>query len=132
MKNKGKYVYWVARLIAAFIMLQTLYYKFSGAEESIYIFTTIGFEPWGRIGIGVMELIASILLIVTPFAWLGGLIGMGLMFGAIGIHLTLIGLEVKDDGGYLFFLAIAVLLCSVYVLWVDREKAIESLQKLKP
>ncbi|HEY8933924.1 MAG TPA: DoxX family membrane protein, partial [Cyclobacteriaceae bacterium] len=76
-------VYWTARIIAAFIMLQTLYFKFTGAEESIYIFTQVGMEPWGRIGVGVLELIASVLILINVTAWMGGLLALGLMGGAI-------------------------------------------------
>ena len=69
--------YWAMRLVAAIIMFQTLYYKFSGSEESVYIFTTIGMEPWGRIAVGVMELIAAVLLLLYPTTW----VGAGLAFG---------------------------------------------------
>lgn len=122
---------WGARIIAALILLQTLFFKFSGSEESVYIFTTVGMEPWGRIGVGVMELIASILLLITSVTWLGALISIGLMLGAIGMHLTLLGIEVQGDGGQLFIYAVVVLLCSFYILWQDREKAISFLNKIK-
>jgi len=115
-------IYWAARLVAAIILLQTLYFKFTAAEESVFIFSTIGMEPWGRIGVGVLELIASVLLLYTPSAWLGAGLALGLMLGAIGMHLTLLGIEVRSDGGYLFILAVAVSLCAVYVLLVDRQK----------
>ena len=115
-------IYWSVRLIAAVIMVQTLYFKFKGEPESIYIFTTIGMEPWGRIGVGVMELIASVLMMVTATAWLGAGLALGLMAGAIGMHLTLLGIDVQGDGGYLFFLAVSVAVCSIYVLWHDSEK----------
>lgn len=123
-------LYWAARIIAAVIMFQTLYFKFSGAEESVYIFTTVGMEPWGRIGVGVMELIASILLIITPTAWLGAAFGLGLMTGAIGMHLVMLGIEVKGDGGQLFFYAVMVAVCSAYVLFYNREKLIALFKKL--
>jgi len=114
--------YWIARLLAAVIMIQTLYFKFSASEESVYIFTTVGMEPWGRIGVGVMELIASILLIISATAWLGALIALGLMAGALSMHLTILGIEVNDDGGYLFILCLIVAICSAYILYLDREK----------
>ena len=114
--------YWVARILAAIIMLQTLYFKFSGATESVYIFTVVGMEPWGRIGVGVMELIASALILISATAWLGAGLALGLMAGAIGMHLTLLGIEVQGDGGYLFFLALAVATCAVFVLWHDFAK----------
>ncbi len=124
-------IYWGARLIAALILLQTLFFKFSGAEESIYIFTAVGMEPWGRIGVGVMELIASVLLLITSVAWFGALVAFGLMLGAIGMHLTLLGIEVQGDGGYLFILALTVTVCAAFVLWTDREKIILFLDKFK-
>ncbi|MEP2671625.1 MAG: DoxX family membrane protein [Cyclobacteriaceae bacterium] len=125
------YLYWGARVVAAIIFLQTLFFKFSGSAESVYIFSTVGIEPWGRIGIGVLELIASVLLLITSTAWMGALLGIGLMLGAIGMHLTLLGIEVQGDGGYLFILAIVVTVCSVYVLWLDKEKAITFVDNLK-
>lgn len=115
-------IYWAARVIAALIMLQTLYFKFKGEPESIYIFTTVGMEPWGRIGVGVMELIASALILAPATAWLAAGLALGLMVGAIGMHLTLLGIEVQGDGGYLFFLALSVAICSIYVLWYDKMK----------
>jgi len=118
------FFHWAARIIAAVIMLQTLYFKFTGSEESVYIFTTIGMEPWGRIGVGIMELIASLLLVLTATAWLGALLAIGLMVGAIGMHLTILGIEVKGDGGYLFILSLIVTVCSAYILFTDREKVI--------
>jgi len=115
-------IYWTARLLAAVIMFQTLYFKFSASEESVYIFTTVGMEPWGRIGVGIMELIASILLVITATAWLGALIALGLMVGALGMHLTILGIEVKGDGGYLFILCLIVAICSIYIIYTDRDK----------
>ncbi|MBY0433153.1 MAG: DoxX family protein [Cyclobacteriaceae bacterium] len=122
-------LYWAARIVAAIIMLQTLYFKFTAAPESVYIFTTVGMEPWGRIGVGVMELIASELLLVTTTAWLGAGLALGLMTGAIGMHVTLLGIDVQGDGGYLFFLALAVATCSVVVLIHDYQK-VEKLVKV--
>ena len=110
-------IYWIARLLTALILLQTLFFKFTAAEESVYIFTTVGMEPWGRIGVGILEFIAAILLIIPATAWMGGILALGLMLGAIGMHLTILGIEVKGDGGYLFALALAVSICSVFVVW---------------
>jgi putative oxidoreductase len=116
------WAYWIARIIAALIMVQTLYFKFTGAEESVYIFTTVGMEPVGRIAIGILELVASVLLIINATAWLGALLGVGLMAGALGMHIMLLGIEVKDDGGYLFCLALIVLLCCCWVIFFNRQK----------
>lgn len=101
-------------------MAQTLFFKFTGAEESVEIFTKMGIEPWGRIGTGVLELSAALLLVITPLARWGALLACGLMAGAIGSHVFVLGIEVQGDGGYLFGLAWAVMLCSLYVLWVNR------------
>jgi hypothetical protein len=123
-------LYWAARIVAALIMLQTLYFKFTASEESVYIFTTVGMEPWGRIGVGVLELIASALLLINATAWLGGLLGFGLMAGAIGMHLTQLGIEVKGDGGYLFFLAVVVAVCSAVVVFINKPKITATVQNL--
>ena len=102
---------WIVRLVAAGVLLQTLFFKFTGAPESVFIFTTLGLEPWGRIGSGVAELIASGLLLWTPTAGLGGVLTVGLMTGAIVGHLTSLGIEIQDDGGLLFGLACLVWIC---------------------
>jgi putative oxidoreductase len=124
------YLTWVARILAAVIMIQTLYFKFTGAEESIYIFTTVGMEPWGRIGVGVMELIASLLIIFPATSWIGAGIAFGLMVGAMGMHLTILGIEVQSDGGYLFFLALIVAVCSAFVLWMSKELVLGFISKV--
>lgn len=131
MTKTQTFFYWATRLVAALIMLQTLYFKFTGAEESIYIFTTVGMEPWGRIGVGVLELIAAALLLITPAAWLGAGLGLGLMLGAIGMHLTLLGIEVKGDGGQLFVYALVVAACAAFVLFTDRQKVFNFLGRLR-
>lgn len=117
-----KIAYIVARLAAAFIMSQTLYFKFTGSAESIYIFSTVGMEPWGRWMIGIFELIAAILLIIPRTAWAGGIIAIGLMVGAIGMHLTILGIEVMGDKGQLFYYAVIVFLCGLYVVFNNRDQ----------
>ena len=112
----------VLQLIAAGILLQTLFFKFTGAEESVYIFTTLGMEPWGRIGSGVAELIAAGLLVYPPTAAVGAALAIGVMSGAIVSHLTLLGIAVKDDGGLLFGLAITVFAASAVVLIIRRTQ----------
>lgn len=114
---------WICRAIVAAILIQTLYFKFTGAEESKYIFTTLmgpEFEAYGRIGSGVVELAAAVLLLVTPLAWLGALIALGTIAGAIFSHLTQLGIVVKDDGGLLFALAVVVFVLSAVVLAIHR------------
>ena len=113
---------WILQLAAAVILLQTLFFKFSGAEESVYIFTTLGMEPWGRIGSGVAELAASILLLIPATAPLGALLAMSLMAGAIASHLTVLGIEIQGDGGLLFALAVAVLVSAAVILAIRRAQ----------
>ena len=113
---------WILQLAAAAILLQTLFFKFTGAEESVYIFTTVGAEPWGRIGSGVLELVAAILLLVPATAALGALLAAGLMAGAVMSHLTILGIEVKGDGGLLFTLAVIVLVAGLGVAFIRRAE----------
>jgi hypothetical protein len=113
---------WVLQLVAAGILLQTLFFKFSGAPESVYIFTTLGVEPWGRIGSGVVELVASVLLLIPATAGLGAGVALMVMAGAIASHLTILGTEVQGDGGLLFGLAIVVFLASAALLVIRRAE----------
>ena len=129
--NFKNILYWLVRIIASFILVQTLFFKFTGASESVYIFTTIGIEPWGRIGVGVMELIAAGMLLINRTAWLGAGLALGLMMGAIGMHLTLLGIEVLGDGGQLFIYAIIVSTSSVYVLVANEENISDLMKRIK-
>jgi putative oxidoreductase len=113
-------VSWVLQITAAVILLQTLFFKFTGAEESIYIFSRLGAEPWGRLGSGLVELLAAILLLVRSTAPLGAALAMAVMAGAIGSHLTVLGIEVMDDGGLLFALAVTTFVASFVVLGIRR------------
>lgn len=117
-----KYIPFILRLVPAIILLQTLYFKFSGAPESVYIFETLGLEPHDRIGSGIAELIASILLLIPKTAWAGAGLSLGVISGAIVSHLTQLGIEVQGDGGYLFFLALVVFVFSAAVLWMNRRQ----------
>jgi uncharacterized membrane protein YphA (DoxX/SURF4 family) len=112
----------IIKIIAALILLQTLYFKFGGQEESVYIFTLLGMEPWGRIGSGIVELIASILLLIPALEWLGAFLAAATMTGALAAHVTILGIEVMDDGGTLFILALIVFACSIIVLIKNRVK----------
>jgi hypothetical protein len=114
-------VSWIAQVVAAGIMAQTLFFKFTGAEEAKYIFTTLGAEPWGRIGTGVAELVAAVLLLIPRTAAVGAVVTLGLMVGAIGSHLTKLGIVVKDDGGLLFTLGIVTFVCAGVVLVIRRN-----------
>ena len=122
-------VSWLLRLVAAIILMQTLFFKFTGARESVYIFSTVGrflnvagVEPWGRIGSGVLELIASLLLIVPATASIGAILTMGVMAGAILSHLVVLGIDVKGDGGLLFGLALTAFVGSAIVLALRRAQ----------
>ena len=122
-------VSWFLQLVVAGILLQTLFFKFTGAEESVYIFSTVGrffniagLEPWGRIGSGIVELIASLLLIVPATAPIGAILTIGVMAGAIMSHLVVLGVEVKGDGGLLFGLALTAFIGSAIVLVLRRAQ----------
>ena len=122
---------WVLRFIAAIIMLQTLYFKFSGAEESVYIFTQMGIEPWGRYVTGIAELIASILILYKPLTAFGSLMAVGIMSGALVSHILVLGIVVKDDNGLLFSYALIVWLASVILAWLNRAQLVDFLKKFK-
>jgi hypothetical protein len=122
-------VSWALQLLVAGILLQTLFFKFSAAEESVFIFSSVGrflqlpgVEPWGRIGSGLVELIASLLLIVPATAALGAIVTIGVMAGALASHLLILGIEVKGDGGLLFALALTALVGSAVVLVIRRAQ----------
>lgn len=112
----------ILRLVAAFIMLQTLYFKFTAQPESVYIFTEVGIEPWGRIGTGVAELIASILLLIPTTIVIGSLMAAGIMLGALATHLFILGFEVQGDGGQLVIYAAIVLVASVALLFIHSQQ----------
>jgi hypothetical protein len=111
---------WVLQVVVAGILLQTLFFKFTGAAESVYIFSTLGAEPWGRIGSGIVELIASILLLVPATATIGAALALAVISGAIVSHLTILGIEVQGDGGLLFTLALTVFVASALILMLRR------------
>ncbi|HKY34272.1 MAG TPA: YHS domain-containing (seleno)protein, partial [Candidatus Polarisedimenticolia bacterium] len=113
---------WVLQLLAAVILFQTLFFKFTGAEESVYIFTTLGMEPWGRIGSGLAELVAVILLLIPRTAALGAMLSLGVISGALMSHLTRLGIEVQGDGGLLFGLAVVVFAACAGVAWLRRSE----------
>jgi len=115
---------WILRLIVAVILLQTLFFKFSAARESIYIFSTLGAEPWGRIGSGIFELIASILLFIPGTTTLGAAMALAATGSAILLHLTRLGIALTPvgDHGELFALAVLVTLCSMAILLLHRQE----------
>lgn len=121
---------WVLRIIAALIMLQTLYFKFSGSEESVYIFSQLGMEPWGRIATGVFELIASILILYPKTTFFGSALAIGLMSGAVIAHLSKLGIAVKNDGGQLFIYALLVLVSSLILAILYWNEGIKLIKKI--
>lgn len=112
----------VLRLVVAAILLQTLFFKFTAAPESVWIFQTLGAEPWGRIASGVAELVVAALLLWPRTAGLGAVGALGVISGAIMAHLTKLGIEVQGDGGTLFFLALAVFVGSAVLAWLHRRE----------
>ncbi|MFN0030614.1 MAG: DoxX family protein [Flavobacteriales bacterium] len=116
-----KFMLWCLRIIPAIILLQTLFFKFSASQESVYIFSTLGVEPYGRIGAGISELIAAVLLLMPRTTLLGALLGAGIMAGALLSHIASLGIEVMGDGGYLFALAIITLLCCSVLVYLLRS-----------
>jgi putative oxidoreductase len=124
MSSKTIIFSWVCRVVVAIILFQTLFFKFTGAEESRYIFSTLlgpELEAYGRIGSGVVELIAVILLLIPGTAWLGASLALGTITGAIMSHLTMLGIVIKDDGGLLFILAVTVFVLSAVTLLIHRR-----------
>jgi len=115
---------WLLRIVVAVILLQTLFFKFTAAKESVYIFSALGAEPWGRIGSGIVELIASLLLLAPRTVVFGAILTLGTISGALFAHLTKLGLTIAavDDHGELFGLAIAILVCTVVVLYLHRSQ----------
>ncbi|MEW7280531.1 DoxX family protein [Aquimarina sp. 2201CG1-2-11] len=109
-------------VIVAVILIQTLRFKFTAHPDSVYIFTKVGMEPYGRIGTGIVELIAGILLIIPKTAWIGAMITLGTIGGAIMMHLTKLGIEVNNDGGTLFVVAIVTFVLSTIILWIKRKE----------
>ena len=122
-------IIWVLRLVSAVILLQTLFFKFSAAEESVYIFTQTGMEPWGRIGTGILELIAALLILYPRTTVWGALLAAGLMSGALFFHLTKLGIVVMNDGGQLFIYALLVMISSIILILIYRN---DILKLLKP
>ena len=118
-------------ILVAFILVQTLYFKFTGAPESVYLFTKLGIEPWGRIGTGVFELIASLLILIPSIRIYGAILGAGLMTGAIASHLFVIGITSAGDGGLLFVLACVVFASCLSLIWILRSQLQIIIQRVK-
>lgn len=119
----------ILRIAVAIILIQTLRFKFTGHEDSVYIFEKVGMEPYGRIGIGVLELIAGILLLIPKTVWMGALLSVSVLSGAIFMHLAILGIEVNGDGGTLFITAVVTFILSAVILYYNR-KAIPFLKRV--
>jgi uncharacterized membrane protein YphA (DoxX/SURF4 family) len=124
-----KIIAWILRLLAAIILLQTLYFKFTAHPDSVYIFEQIGMEPWGRIGTGILELIASVLILYPKTTGIGAALGLGLMAGAIFFHLTKLGIRVNGDI-ILFLYAVITFVCCGILLIIYKKQVLRLL-KLK-
>lgn len=129
MTKSTYYIERAAAIIAAIILLQTLYFKFTAHPDSVHIFTEMGVEPFGRIGLGIVELIAAALLLYPKTSALGAVLGIGMMLGAIFSHLLILGVEVNNDGGSLFLLAVAVFVCSLVVVLIKRQTLLKLIKR---
>ncbi len=118
------------RLIAAVIMLQTLYFKFTAQPESVYIFSQVGIEPWGRVATGIAELVASAMLLYSGTVVFGALLSVGIMFGAVATHLFVLGIQVQGDHGQLFTYAMIVMVASVLLLFIHAQDLVELKSRL--
>ncbi|WP_299243360.1 DoxX family protein [uncultured Aquimarina sp.] len=119
--KKQNTILWTLRILAAVVLIQTLRFKFTAAPESVYIFSTLGMEPWGRIGTGVVELITAILILWPRFSVYGAILGAGVMSGAIASHLFVLGINLQDDGGLLFYTAAVVFLVCLAIIYLQRQ-----------
>ena len=117
-----RYISWSLRLLVAFILLQTLFYKFTAHPDSVHIFEKAHMEPWGRITVGILECIVSLLLLIPRTVWIGGIGGLVIMGGAVFFHITNLGIVIQDDGGQLFTMALTVFVSSVLILTIHRDE----------
>lgn len=125
-----KIISWTLRITIAIIFLQTLYFKFTAHPDSVHIFSSLGLEPYGRIGVGVFELITALLLLINSTKIMGMVLSLSVIFGAVISHLLVIGTEVKGDSGSLFLLAIIVLIGSLILLILHKTELNEQLKKI--
>lgn len=121
---------WVCRIVAALIMIQTLYFKFTAHPQSVLLFTILGIEPWGRISIGILELVASLLILYPGTTVYGAIVGAGLMAGAIFSHLTKLGI-IFDGDALLFTYAVIVFTCCLILIMMHKDQLIAQIKVLK-
>jgi hypothetical protein len=122
---------WALRLTVAIILLQTLYFKFTAHPDSVHIFSALGVEPWGRVSLGIVELITAILILLPRTKIIGMLNTLGIIIGAIVSHLLVLGVNVGNDGGGLFILAIMVLIFSSTYLLMHKNEVITLIKTRK-
>lgn len=128
MKNTNL-ISWLLRLTVAIILLQTLYFKFTAHPDSVYIFSALGVEPWGRISLGIIELITALLILFPKTKIIGMLNSLGIIIGAIVSHFLVIGVNVKGDGGNLFILALIVFIASIIYLVINKSEVKKLIKK---
>lgn len=125
------YIERISSILVAILFLQTLYFKFSGAPESVYIFTELGMEPYGRIGTGIIELLVAALLVIRSTSFIGAIVGLGVITGAILSHLFVLGIVVQDDGGLLFGMAVLIFVLLTISLILQKDKLIQLLKSTR-
>lgn len=129
--NSKNIISWVLRLTVAVILLQTLYFKFTAHPDSVHIFSALKIEPWGRIGLGIIELITAMLILFPKTKVIGMTTSLGIILGAVFSHILVLGINVSNDGGGLFTLAIIVLIASSTFLIIHKNELISLLKNLK-
>ncbi|MEI7711462.1 MAG: hypothetical protein WCI94_08515 [Rhodospirillales bacterium] len=123
---------WPAALFIAGTLLWYEQYKLTGNEGSVYLFTILsdwlfihGYEKPFRLTVGIMEIVASILVVVPPTRVFGAFFALGIMSGAIFFHLVSpLGIDPYHDGGGLFKEALEVWACAAFILIARRDDAI--------
>ncbi len=128
--NIKKIGLWILRMVPAVILIQTLYFKFTTHPQSVKLFTEIGMEPYGRIGSGVLELIAAILLLIPRFTGYGALLGLAMMTGALYFHLTKIGIYFDGDP-VLFIYALITFVCCGILIFIYKDQLVKQLKRKK-
>lgn len=129
--NTKNIISWVLRLTVAIILLQTLYFKFTAHPDSVHIFSALGVEPWGRIGLGIIELVTALLILIPKTKIFGMINSLGIILGAVLSHLLVLGLNVGDDSGGLFTLAIIVLIASIIFLILHKTEVVSLIKSIK-
>lgn len=130
--NFKSIISWILRLTVAIILLQTLYFKFTAHPDSVHIFSALGVEPWGRIGLGIIELITAILILVPKTKIIGMVNSLGIIVGAVASHILVLGINVSNDGGGLFTLAIVVLVATCTYLILNKNELFTLIKKIRP